>query len=1018
MRRSLRLVGFLTLCAAVVTAHAIEPANRKVDFEREIEPLLAEHCAKCHGPTKHRSGYRLDRRDAAIRGGESGEPAIVPGQGAKSRLVQLIAALDPDEVMPPKGPKLNASQVDLIRAWIDQGAEWSSKSNTPVPAEQGTHWSLKPLTQPDVPHPINQGWGRTPIDHFIMARLEEKGMSPSPEADRRTLIRRLTFDMTGLPPTPEDVAAFVVDPAADAYERLVDRLLESPRYGERWARRWMDVVHFAETHGNDQDRPRPNAWPYRDYLIRSFNNDTPYTRFVQEQLAGDVLFPGDPQAIIALGFIAAGPWDESSQRDIRDDTLDKKVAQNLDRDDMVATTMATFTSSTVHCARCHDHKFDPISQAEYYGLQAVFAGVDRAERPYDLDPKSESLRTPLLAKKKGLQSSRKEDVDAMLAPAIRTALTSGQAAWESAAAESIAWTTLDPVTFTSAGGATTDKQPDGSIRFGGPRPEVDTYTIVARSGLKGITAVRLEVLSDDSLPQKGPGRQDNGNLHLSEFRIKAAPVSNSAAARPILLRNPAADFDQQGWDIAKAIDGNPATAWGIHPAVGKSHQAIFETSELLGIDGETELTFTLEQSHGGGHLIGRLRLSAATTSHPTLARPLPDPIARILTTPAPIRTEAERAELTAYYYTIAPEIKAVIKELERKLAAIPPVSKVYAAAHDFTPEHSFVPAKAPRPVHVLKRGDINNPIRLATPGALACVPDLDARFALADLNDEGSRRAALARWITDPKNVLTWRSIVNRVWHYHFGRGLADSPNDLGQMGAKPSHPELVDWLAVTFRDGGGLLKQLDRLILTSSVYRQACRHDARAAELDADNTLLWRMNRTRLDAESVRDAVLQISGKLDLAMGGPSVRQFVESPGIHVTPMVNYLQFDVDSPASYRRSIYRFLFRTLPDPFMDSMDCPDASQLSPTRNASVTALQALAMLNDRFIVRQSEHFAERVGKLALDAAGQIEAAYQLAIGRSPSHEESEAFVAYAAKHGMANACRLILNSNEFMFVN
>lgn len=1011
------------LCVAAVLARAREPveplsADRKVDFEREIQPLLTAHCVKCHGPARQRSSYRLDRREAALQGGDSGEPAIVPGQGSTSHLVQLIRGLDPDEVMPPKGPKLTAGQVDLIRAWIDQGAEWAAQSNDPAPAEQGAHWSLQPLSRPAVPRPMNQGWSRTQIDDFILARLEEKRLSPSPEADRRTLIRRLTFDTTGLPPTPEEIEAFIADPGANAYERLVDRLLESPRYGERWARRWMDVVHFAETHGNDQDRPRPHAWPYRDYLIRSFNNDTPYARFVQEQLAGDILFPGDPSGIVALGFIAAGPWDESSQRDIRDDTVDKKAAQNLDRDDMVATTMATFTSTTVHCARCHDHKFDPISQAEYYGLQAVFAGVDRAERPYELDPKAESLRAPLLAKKAALQSRQKVSVDPLLDPATRSALAAGQAAWESAVADSITWVPLDPLTYTSSGGATLVKRPDWSIQSAGPRPEIDTYTIVARTDLKGISAVRLEVLTDDSLPHKGPGRQDNGNLHLSEFRLKAGRVADPTAARPISLRNPVADFDQQAWDITKAIDGNPATAWGIHPAVGKSHQAVFETTESIGIDGETELTFALEQTHGGGHLIGRLRLSATTTTRPSLARPLPEPIAKILTVPASTRTEGQRTELTAYYYTVAPELKTVIDGLKQKLAAIPPVSMVYAAAHDFKPESSFVPAKTPRPVHVLKRGDINSPVRPAAPGGLACVPGLDARFRLPDLNDEGSRRAALARWITDPKNVLTWRSIVNRVWHYHFGRGLADSPNDLGQMGAKPSHPDLVDWLAVTFRDGGGSIKQLDRLIFTSSVYRQSCRHEPRAAEVDADNTLLWRMNRTRLDAESVRDAVLQISGKLDLTMGGPSVRQFVETPGIHVTPMVNYLQFDVDSPASYRRSVYRFLFRTLPDPFMDSMDCPDASQLSPTRNASVTALQALAMWNDRFVVRQSEHFAARVGKLADGLTGQVEAAFELAVGRPPSSNESEALVRYAVKHGMANACRVILNSNEFMFVN
>ncbi len=343
---------------------------------------------------------------------------------------------------------------------------------------------------------------------------------------------------------------------------------------------------------------------------------------------------------------------------------------------------------------------------------------------------------------------------------------------------------------------------------------------------------------------------------------------------------------------------------------------------------------------------------------------------------------------------------------------------VYAAAHDFKPEGSFSPAKAPRPIHLLKRGDINNPGELVEPGTLACVPGLNPQFTLPDPNDEGARRAALARWIADPKNVLTWRSVVNRVWHYHFGRGLADSPNDLGRMGALPTHPELLDWLAITFRNGGGSLKDLHRLIVTSATYRQSSRQNDQAARVDADNLYLWRMNRARLDAESVRDAVLQVSGKLDLTMGGPSVKQFIQTPGIHVTPVVDYGAFDVDSPASCRRSVYRFLFRTLPDPFMESMDCPDASQFSPKRNTSVTVLQALAMLNDRFIVRQSEHFAERVAQGGQDCDSRIALAYRLALGRSPTSDETQAFRAFITKHGMASACRLIFNCNEFLFIN
>lgn len=641
-------------------------------------------------------------------------------------------------------------------------------------------WSLKPIrkpTLPPVPRTLDANWVRTPIDRFILAKLHEKGLRPSPPADRRTLLRRLTFDLIGLPPTPEESEAFLADPAANAYEKVVDRLLASPQYGERWARHWMDVVHYAETHGHDQDRPRPHAWPYRDYLIRAFNEDRPYSRFVQEQIAGDVLFPDDPQGIVATGLLATGPWDESSLQSIMDDTADKRIAQYLDRDDMLSTVMSTFVSTTVHCARCHDHKFDPISQKDYYALQAVFAGVDKADRPYDAGVRVANRRRRLLSENAWLQA----------------------------------------------------------------------------------------------------------------------------------LRN---------------------------------------------------------------------------TTGPTLGQ------------------------------------HVLERQVAEQLAALPPPSLVYAAASDFKPEGNFRPAKTPRPIHVLYRGDISKPREEAAAGALACMPELAHHFRLADPKYEGSRRAALARWITDPKNMLTWRSIVNRVWHYHFGRGIVATPNDLGRMGAAPTHPELLDWLAADFQESGGSLKRLHRLIVTSAVYRQSSRHQASAAAIDADNQYLWRMNRMRLDAESVRDAVLRVTGKLDLKMGGPSVKQFIQTPGIHVTPNVDYLSFDVDRPENYRRSVYRFIFRTLPDPFMDTLDCPDSSQLTPARNTSVSPLQALAMLNNRFMVRQSEHLAERAAKAGKDLPTQIRSLYLLALGREPTAKEMRALAEYAGKHGLANACRIVLNSNEFMFVD
>jgi mono/diheme cytochrome c family protein len=756
------------LLAAGLVVIGAEPrlppaAGRRIDFARDVRPIFAASCYSCHGAKKQKGDLRLDRKASALR-----SETILPGKSANSPLIQRVAGLDPNEKMPPKGPGLTAEQIGILRAWIDQGAAWPDDA-----ASESRHWAYQPLKNPPPPAVDRRDWVRTPIDAFVLAKLEAKGMTPSQPADRRTLLRRVSFDLIGLPPTPAEIDAFLADTSPDAYEKAVDRLLASPHYGERWARHWMDVIHFAETHGHDQDVPREHAWPYRDYLIRSFNDDKPYARFVEEQIAGDVLYSDDPQSIVATGFIAAGPWDESSLRDIREDSIDRKVGQYLDRDDMVTTTLSTFASATVHCARCHDHKFDPIPQKDYYALQAVFAGVDRAERPYDPDPQVARRRKELLQREAELQ--------------------------------------------------------------------------------------------------------------------------------PLILAGP----------MGLAIRG----------------------------------------------VIGA------------------------------------------------------------QLKTLPPRQLVYAGTSDFKPDGSFKPAKGCRPVYVLRCGDIKNRGERAVPGALSCLPGLEARFKLARPDDEGARRVALAKWLRDPNNVLTWRSIVNRVWHYHFGRGLVATPNDFGRMGAAPTHPELLDWLAVHFRDGGGSLKKLHRLIVTSAVYMQSSRHRPDCARVDADNQFLWRMNRTRLDAESVRDAVLRVTGKLDPKMGGPSIKQFLQSPGIHRTPKVDYQAFDVDSPGNYRRSVYRFLFRTLPDPFMDTLDCPDASQFTPVRSSSVTALQALAMLNDRFMVRQSEHFAARLAQLGPDLGKQIEAAYLLALGRPPGAEETSRLAAYAKKHGMANVCRVIFNSNEFMFV-
>ncbi len=810
------------------------------------------------------------------------------------------------------------------------------------------------------------------------------------------MLRRLSVDLRGLLPTPGEMTVFLADRRPDAWERQVDRFLASPRYGEAWARHWLDVVHFAETHGNDQDRPRENAWPYRDYVIQSFNSDKPYARFVDEQVAADGLFPDQPELIPALGFLAAGPWDESTLRDIREDTLDREIGRYLDRDDIVANVMSTFASVTVHCARCHDHKFDPIPQSDYYALQAVFAQTEKAERLYDLDPRVNAARSRWMRLQVALDRKDQEAIAQELTPDLQADVDQ----WEkSAVADQAQWHALE-VDAIAAGPQGFKIQSDGSWLATGPAPEKTAYDVVARLPASSgrITALRLELLTDASLPAQGPGRADNGNLHLTGLEVFASPGSGGTETS-VSISGATADFNQEGWEISRAIDKDPSTGWGIHPQEGRPHAAVFEFARETPILPGARLRIVLHQDHGEHHTIGRFRLSWSSQPPPFDTGIVPPEVARILSRPRETRAAAEEFVVTTHY---------LAHRVERELAQLPEPKRVYAGASLFPPNGNQKPVCRPRDVKVLRRGDILKPIDDAAPGALSCISGLPARFE--KFEDEAQRRVALARWLVNRDNPLVWRSIVNRVWHYHFGRGIVDTPNDFGRMGGAPSSPELLDWLAVTFRDDlGGSLKKLHALILTSSTWKQQSADPQAAGPLQP--------LRRRLDAETFRDSLLQMTGRLDLTMGGPSVKQFVMSEGIHVTPRVDYAAFNVDSPAGERRSIYRFLFRTLPDPLMDTLDCPAGDQSTPVRSESFTALQAFALLNHPFVVRQCEHVAERLEARTGVVPQQVCLAVNWVYQRQPTAEELTEFVPYVERRGLANLCRLLLNSNELHFV-
>jgi cytochrome c553 len=723
------MTRFSAICLLIALLADVTQADDKF-FRERIAPIFESRCVRCHEGEKAKGGLSLVSARQLLKGGESGS-VVVPGKPNESSLLDYVSGDKPE--MPKDGKPLSVDEVAAIRRWVQDGAVWPAGVELTDKRQYDFNWwSLRPLERLSPPA-VHSDWVLTPIDAFILAKFDEQKMRQAEEADRQVLIRRLYFDLIGLPPPYEEVKAFVADQDPQAYEKLIDRLLASPGYGERWGRHWLDVVHYGDTHGYDKDKVRPNAWPYRDYVIRSFNDDKPYSRFVEEQVAGDVLYPGTADGVTATGFLVAGPFDYVGQIEVAEGTLAKAVTRNLDRDDMVTTTIGTFNSMTAQCARCHNHKFDPITQEDYYSLQAVFAGIDRAERP----------------------------------------------------------------------------------------------------------------------------------------------VANGK--------------------------GSPTVT--------------------------------------------------------------------------------------------------------------------FAAATEFTPLSQFVPTHGkPRSVHVLKRGNEKDPLAEVGPGTCGYLPQLGSRFNVDSRAGEGARRAALAHWLVDKGNPLTWRSIVNRVWQYHFGRGLVDSPNDFGRMGATPTHPELLDWLAADFRDGPQSIKQLHRLICTSTVYRQSSTGNSDFEAKDGANQFLWRMNRRRLEAEAVHDSVLSVAGQLNMQRGGPPFRTFGFKDD--ESPHYNYDQYDPSDPVSHRRSVYRLIVRSVPDPFMATLDCPDPSAMVAKRNETLTPLQSLALLNNKFMVAMAERFAKRIEPMGASTNERLRAGWRIAFGREPAENELAALTEYADRYGLASGCRLILNMNEFVFVD
>lgn len=977
-----------------------------VDFDRDVAPILIRHCLDCHGGLKPKGGLDLTSKKTALVGGDSGA-AIVAGKPNASELWKRVQAGE----MPPKKP-LGEAEKKMLQAWLAQGAAWGTDPIDPFRVTT-THragydwWSLKPVAVGKPPAVKANQWPINAIDHFVLARLEAEGLKPSPPADRVALIRRLSFDLLGLPPTPKEIDDFVKDADPRAYEKLVDRLLAAPRYGERWARHWLDVVRFGESHGFEHDELRRNAWPYRDWVIKALNDDMPYDEFARLQIAGDVLRPEDPSGVAATGFLVAGGYDSVGQA--QQSAAMKAVVRQDELEDIVGTLGQTFLGLTVHCARCHDHKFDPIRLTEYYRLAAAVAGVHHGER--DLTPPK-----VLAAFKKELadrmrQLKEIEDELDKLARPIRTKLLAEhlkqgkqlkgpepKGRWDFTRSLKDEVGGLD---VTLHGGASRSLQ---GLELSGKGSYASTGPLVRNVGARTLAVVvRLR-----DVQQRGGAVV---SLQSLDGRVFDAIVFGEREAGHWLAGS---NF----FERTQAFQGPKETAveQPIHMAIvwrddgmilayrngqpyGKPYQA---KGPLAFAAGQAQFLFGLRHSPPGGskHLAGTI---VRAEFHDRALSPA-EIAAAAASDLNQVPEEAIVAGLSEGDRARWAQLSSEKKRLE-SLPKEPAGTKVYA-----------VLPRTPALTHVLFRGEPGNKGSVVTPGGLVALGAARADFGLSPDASDAERRRKLADWITHPENPLFAQVMVNRVWQHHFGIGLVETPSDFGFSGGRPSHPDLLAWLADEFRRSGYKLKALHRLIVTSAAYRQQSRFQTDAAKLDAANRLLWRKSPMRLEAEVVRDAMLFVAGELNLEMGGPGYQDFklfVRGATHYYTPV------DVDSPLHQRRSIYRTWVRSGRNPLLDTLDCPDPSTVTPRRAVTTTPLQALSLLNNSFVLRMAERLAKRLEREAgPQVDDQVRLAYRLAFGRRPRPEELAEARGVVQRFGLRILCRAIFNSNEFLYVD
>lgn len=951
----------------------------KVDFARDIQPIFIKRCYECHGPDKQKNDLRLDQKPDAVRGGKSGKPFWVVGKSSESQLVERITSTDPDEQMPSKGERLTDEQIGLLKAWIDQGAVWPDGMK---------HWAFTKPARPELPVVKNKGWSRNAIDAFILARLEREKLAPSPEADRAMLIRRLSLDLTGLPPAISEVDAFLNDRSGQAFEKVVDRLLASNHYGENLARGWLDLARYADSNGYQVDLAR-SMWPYREWVINAFNQNMPFDQFTIEQIAGDLLPNATLEQKIATGFHRNTKINDEGGGD-EEEYRTKAVK------DRVATTGTTWLGLTVMCAECHTHKYDPISQEDYYRLYALFnTTADKGN--YSPEP-AVAVPAPPMGSMVSYLHDRLATVRHELA-AAEEQLPTEQAAWErNMAGQTNIWVTLDLTNAISTGGATFTNLPDQSILATDVNPTYDTYQIEAETCLTKITAILLEVLPDPSLPKNGPGRwSQTGNFILDELGMTAAPRSGDGVSpSSIFFGKATADWEQRYYRAEHAVDRNPKTGWAIGPRFGERHFLIAELKSPVRFDSGAKLGFRFDSYHGNNHTVGRLRLSVTSEPDPSKLWPLPPPIAGLLAVPAGQRTPEQLRQLAAHYRAVSPTIRNLEREIfrlnERETELANKKFTTLVMKERAEPRNTFV--------HV--RGNFLDPGKEVTPGTPAILPPLP--------DDQPPNRLALARWLVRADNPLTARVTVNRFWERLFGTGIVKTSEDFGKQGESPSHPELLDWLACEFMQPSSSqpstlnpqpphawdVKHILKLMVMSATYRQSASADDERLAKDTYNRLLARGPRFRMDAEMIRDQALALSGLLNPEVGGPSVYP-EQVPNLwkelgFLRPEIGMDEWPTsEGPELYRRALYTFWRRVCTYPTFATFDAPSREVCISRRPRSNTPLQALAALNEPTLLEAARVLAQRILlQGGSDSGQQIEYAFRLCLTRLPTKLERQ----------------------------